>query len=120
MNTQDGNYDYTKPWRTSNDDGPEPGPRYDYMGPFASKEEEIITRALVSNTIPGVQLADVVRPPLPQIQLFPPKTGYRTRQIGIKDLRYVDELFTGPPVRQDAADQGYQGTMRYAQDNNSW
>lgn len=118
MNTQDGNYDYTKPWRTSEDN--EPGPRYDYMGPFATKEEEIITRALVSNTIPGVQLADVVRPPLPQIMLFPPKYGYRSRQIGLEDLMDVDALFLGPPTRENAADQGYQGTMRYAQDNNSW
>lgn len=117
MNTQDGKYDYTHPWQKEED---QPGPRYDYMGPFASKEEEIITRALVSNTIPGVQLQDVVRPPLPQIQLFPPKYGYRSRQIGLSDIAYVDELYAGPPTRENAADQGYQGTMRYAQENSSW
>lgn len=128
MNTADTNYDRTKPWREQPlqvDDGTypaqaQPGPRYDYMGPFSSKQDELISRALLANTIPGVQLADIVRPPIPMIDPFRSRYGYRTRQIGIADLMNVDELYTEPPVRYDAADQGWEGTLRNAQGGGFW
>lgn len=116
MNSPDTRYDYTDPDFADE----QPGPRYDYMGPFATKEQELISRAILPVVIPAVQLADLVRPPLPQVYLFPPKLGYRTRQIGIADLMNIDELYAEPPKRYDAADQGWEGTLRNAQGNNSW
>lgn len=116
MNSQDGRYDWTKPEYANE----QPGPRYDYMGPFGSKEEELISRAILPASIPAVQLADVVRPPIPNVYLFRPRFGYRSRQLGVADLMNIDELYAEPPVRHDAADQGWQGTLRDAQSNNSW
>jgi hypothetical protein len=90
------------------------------MGPFASKEEELISRAILPATIPKVQLVDAVRPPIPQIMLFRSRFGYRTKQLGIADLVNIDEIYAEPPTRNDAADQGYEGTLRNAQGNSSW
>ena len=116
MNSADGNYDHTKPWRRD----PQPGPRYDYMGPFSTLEEELTLRAKLAPTIPAVQLADIVRPQIPQVMLFRPKYGYRVRQIGIADLMNVDELFLDPGNQNGAADAGWQGTSRFAQQGGSW
>lgn len=116
MNSQDSRYDYTDPMYEDE----KLGPRYDYMGPFATKEQELTSRAILATTIPAAQLADIVRPPLPQLLLFRPRFGHRTAQLGIADLMNVDEIYAEPPTRYDAADQGWQGTLRNAQGNNSW
>jgi hypothetical protein len=112
MLNQDGVYDHTKGRPVVNED-PEPSLlRYDYMGPFANAQEAMMVRALRSVTMPGALLSDIVRPPMPQIQLFPPRFGYRTRQLDITDIMDVNAEM--PPTRVDfTRDPGqYQGTAR--------
>jgi hypothetical protein len=89
MMNQDGVYDHSKGRGIVSED-PEPSLlRYDYMGPFAN-----------------------VRPPLPQINMFPPRYGYRTRELGIMDVMDVNDQFQ--PTRVDfTREQGaYSGTAR--------
>ena len=122
MNSQDSVYDHSKPRQivgTRNEDE-DLGVRYDYMGPFANKQEQLLSQALNAVTMPGEALQQVVRPPLPQVNLFPPKYGYRTRALSILDVMDVDEEFQ--PVRVDftASQAGYQGTQRNAQGQGFW
>ena len=107
--SQDSVYDHSKP-RDIVDNGPKI--RYDYMGPFASTTEALITRAVRSVTLPKEMIQDIVRPPLPQVELFPPRFGYRTRELGIMDVMNVDEQFE--PTRTDFSRSAgsYQGTAR--------
>ena len=109
---QDGVYDHSKGRPIVGED-PEPSLlRYDFMGPFANAQEAFMARALKAATMPAALLTDLVRPPLPQIQLFPPRFGYRTRQLGIQDVMDVNAEL--PPTRVDfTRDPGsYQGTAR--------
>jgi len=115
MQNQDSVYDHTKPRSIVGNGEPDPQMiRYDYMGPFANIQEALLTRAIRSVTLPASMIQDIVRPPLPQVQLFPPRFGYRTRALGIKDVMNVDDEFQ--PVRVDYSNsQGsYQGTSRNA------
>lgn len=109
MQQQDGVYDHSK-GRAIVDNGPEI--RYDYMGPFKDTQDMLITRAVRSVTMPAAMLQDLVRPHLPQIQLFPPRYGYRTRQLSITDVMDVDANFQ--PTRTDYTQSpgSYQGTSR--------
>jgi hypothetical protein len=112
MENQNGVYDLTKGRAIVGED-PEPSLlRYDYMGPFANAQEAFMVRALRSATMPAALLQDIVRPPLPQVQLFPPRYGYRTRELGIMDVMDVNSEFQ--PTRVDFTREpgGYQGTSR--------
>lgn len=107
-----GVYDYSKGRPIVNED-PDPSLlRYDFMGPFANAQEAFMARALKSTTMPAALLQDLIRPPLPQVQLFPPRFGYRTREIGILDVMDVNDAFQ--PTRVDFTREpgGYQGTAR--------
>ena len=57
-----------------------------YIGPFASNQERMLTQAIATNTMPGVQLQEFVRPNIPQIQLIPARYGYVKEQLGIADI----------------------------------
>jgi hypothetical protein len=106
---QDSVYDHSKNRPILSED---PQIRYDYMGPFADTQEALLTRAVRSVTLPKSMIQDIVRPPLPQVQLFPPRFGYRTRAIGIMDVMDVNEQFE--PTRTDYSQSptSYQGTSR--------
>jgi len=119
MNSQDSIYDRSKP-RGIVADQEEVGIRYDYMGPFGSVQERLLSQALNSLTMPGAQLQQVVRPNLPQIDPFRPRLGYRTRALSIMDIMNVDQEFQ--PERKDftGGDAGYEGTLRNAQDQGFW
>jgi len=112
MEDANGVYDYSKGRPIVNED-PEPSLlRYDFMGPFANAQEAFMARALKSATMPAALIPDLIRPPLPQVQLFPPRFGYRTRQLGIQDVMDVNNAFQ--PTRVDFTREpgGYQGTAR--------
>jgi hypothetical protein len=112
MMNQDGVYDHSKGRAIVNED-PEPSLlRYDYMGPFANLQEALMARALKSVTVPAQLIPDIVRPPLPNLQMFPPRYGYRTRELGIMDVMDVNDEFQ--PTRTDFTREpgGYQGTAR--------
>jgi hypothetical protein len=107
----DGRYDYTKPWDGPGQSG---APKWTYNGPWASNEERLTQQALVVATIPGVQLQKLVKAPLPQIQLFPPKYGYGDRrQPDIDDVVSVNRIYTEPRVSwYSGGVAGYTGSSR--------
>ena len=119
MNSQDGVYDRSKPRQITQEDT-DPGIRYDYMGPFKSFEDALLSQALNVITMPREEVARVVRPRLPQLQLFRPTQGYRTRALGINDIIEVNQ--EQPPTRVDftGGHAGYQGTERNAQSGGFW
>jgi hypothetical protein len=124
-NTPDGRYDTTKPWQNKpgmvRDDEADPyNLRYDYLGPHGSRDEAVISQAIASVTTPAQFLQDIVRPPLPQVQLFRSRFGYRSRQIGIADIMDVDEIYAEPRTDLSGGIGGYEGTSRNSSGNASY
>lgn len=77
-------------------------PPQQYLGPFASNQERVITQALAVGQMSAAEVQQYVRPPLPQVNLFPSRYGYDRRAYGIED--FID--FTGRPMqRTDYAQQ---------------
>lgn len=97
----------------------EPEARYDYFGPYDSRDQAVLSQALASTTVPGEYLADIVRPPLPQVQLFRSRYGYRTRELGIADIMDVDEIYAQPREEQGGS-AGTGGTSRNSFGNGTW
>lgn len=111
MNSPDGVYN-RRAWS--------PPLRWTYAGPGATHEEQITQEAISANTQDGQFLAESVRPPLPQIRLFPERFGYPSEQLRIDDVinldrRYKDvrvSWFSGGPA-------SFNGAPRNAQEG-SW
>jgi len=61
-------------------------PPQEYIGPFASNQERLLSQSLAAWSMTGEEIQAYVRPPLPQIKLFPPRFGYTEHEIGIEDL----------------------------------
>ena len=57
-----------------------------YIGPFQSNQERLLSQSLAVNSMTGQELQTYVRPPLPQVKLFPEKYGYETSELGIEDI----------------------------------
>lgn len=57
-----------------------------YIGPFASNQEQNLSQALAALSMTSEQIQELVRPNLPQVELFPEKYGYSTREYGIDDI----------------------------------
>jgi len=93
--------------------------RYDYLGPHSSRDQALMTQAIASVTTPGEYLTDIVRPPLPQVQLFRPRYGYRTRELEISDIMDVDEIYDEPRTELGGA-AGYEGSSRNSLGNASY
>lgn len=93
--------------------------RYDYLGPHSSRDQALMTQAIASVTTPGEYLTDIVRPPLPQVELFRSRYGYRTREIGISDIMNVDEIYAEPRTEVTGA-AGYEGSSRNSSGNASY
>lgn len=89
-------------------------PRQDYGIRFTDRENELTSKALSSVTMPGDYLGDIVRPELPQIALFRPKYGYRTREISVYDCMDVSNLYS------DSDDFGFSGSSRSNQSGVFW
>ena len=139
----DGRYDYTKPWvynpesyaNAGVESQIQPGatapnfdenaalnpnsiwsnpPRWAYNGPFASNMERLTQQALMAATMPGVQLQEMVRPPIPQIRLFPDRFGFGERsQPDIYDVISLDRVYMEPRVSwYSGSPAGYSGSSR--------
>jgi hypothetical protein len=119
----DGNYDQTKPWAGPGDSGANATNRHaptsaekswTYLGPWASNEERLVQQALVVAMIPGAKIRDMVKPPLPQIRLFPDRFGYGPRtQPEIEDIVSIDRVYTEPRVSWYSGGVGsYSGSSR--------
>ena len=108
----DGRYDYTKPWVTNVPQVSQP--RWSYNGPFASNMERLTQQALMVATVPGAQIQQMVRPPLPQIHLFPDRFGFGIRlQPSIDDVVSIDRIYTEPRVSwYSGSPAGYSGSSR--------
>jgi len=85
-NTPDGRYGY-RAWDKAIGVPKEAAmPPQEYLGPFASNNERMLSQALKVGNLTAAEIQDYVRPPLPQINLFPNKFGYETSEYGIKDI----------------------------------
>jgi len=103
-----------KPWGPPSAEG-YVSPRWTYKGPWVNNESRLVNQALSVMQIPGEELADMVRPNLPQIALFPPRRGYRTHVPGINDIVQVDRFYQNPRVAWfSGGPAGYSGTTRNA------
>lgn len=109
----DGVYDYTKPWR-SGVPSDVVQPRWTYDGPWGSNESRLTQQALAVATMPGRVIQQKVRPPLPQIRLFPDRFGYGDRrQPGIDDIVSIDRVYMEPRVSwYSGGVSGYQAASR--------
>jgi hypothetical protein len=112
--TFDGRYDYTKPWVTNQPSDAGLPPMSSYNGPWASNMERLTQQALMAATIPGAQLQEMVRPPIPQIRLFPDRFGFGNRlQPDINDVVSLDRVYTEPRVSwYSGSPAGYSGASR--------
>jgi len=124
-NTPDGRYDTTRPWQNKpgmvRENEADPYDlRYDYLAPRGSRAEAIMSQALVANTTPGEHLADIVRPPLPQVQLFRSRYGYRSRELGISDIMDIDEIYAEPRSDASGGIGGFEGSSRNSSGNGTW
>lgn len=81
-NTPDGVYG-SHPWQA-----PREGayPPQAYIGPFASNQERLLTQSLEIGNMTASEIQAYVRPNLPQIELFPARYGYETKEYGINDI----------------------------------
>lgn len=121
-NRTEGTLDHSKPYPVGGQglpgaypvNGSLQPPRWSYIGPWASNEERLTQQALVVATIPGAQLQEMVRPPLPQIQVFPPRFGYGDRRVpSIDDIITVDRTYPEPRVSWYSGGVGsYSGSSR--------
>jgi hypothetical protein len=110
-NIQDARYDH-KPWSPGVAPGPMK-PRSQYLGPFASNEERLTQQAIQANLLPGNELAEIVRPPLPQVVPFRDRYGYEDRVPTIYDIVEVARNYTEPRVSwYSGGPGGYAGASR--------
>lgn len=89
---------------------------YDQKRPWGSNEERLTGEALAASQTPGDVLAEMVRPPLPQIIMFPPLYGYPSysqRQATIDSV--LGESRFGPNQRTDfsGGEAGWQASARF-------
>ena len=81
-NTPDGVYS-NRPWIAK----PEAAyPPQAYIGPFASNQEQMVSQAMASLNMTSEQIQEFCRPNLPQVELFPDKYGYSTKEYGLDDI----------------------------------
>lgn len=119
--TFDGRYDYTKPWVTNSPSEEDYAqPKWTYNGPWASNMERLTQQALMAATIPGAQLQQLVRPPLPQIRLFPDRFGFGERtQPEIDDVVSLDRVYQEPRISwYSGSPAGYSGSSRNSLESN--
>ncbi|CAB4129657.1 hypothetical protein UFOVP115_77 [uncultured Caudovirales phage] len=85
-NTADGKYGY-RAWDKPVGVPKEAAyPPQEYVGPFASNSERMLSQSFAINSMSAEEIKQYVRPPLPQVKLFPNKFGYETHEYGIKDI----------------------------------
>ena len=81
-NTPDGVYS-RKPWQSP----PEAAyPPQQYLGPFADNQDRLLTQALAAQLMERQEVQEYVRPPLPQVRLFPSRYGYINTEYTIDDI----------------------------------
>lgn len=103
-----------KPWMAP----PEAAyPPQEYMGPFQSNQERLLSQSLAAFNMSGAELQEYVRPPLPQVKLFPEKYGFSETEIGIVDVvdlprraqQRVESDFSQTPNTQQSSSRNTLG-----------
>lgn len=65
-------------------------PPQQYLGPFASNRERLLSQALEVANMSAAEVQQYVRPNLPQIELFPDKYGFSRNEYSINDIMGVN------------------------------
>ena len=94
------------------------GDVYLQAAPFYRNEERLVSQALMVATIPGAVLQAQVRPPLPQVNPFPPRFGYpesQDRQWGVETVLDFPRAYRN---RQDDTSGGVAGIQAGARNTN--
>ena len=103
-----------KPWQAP----PEAAyPPQAYIGPFASNQERLLSQSLAANMMTGAELQEYVRPPLPQVKLFPERYGYTQTEISVEDIielpgraqQRVESDFSNTPNTQESTSRNTLG-----------
>jgi hypothetical protein len=71
-------------WSAPTADAPQPP--QEYLGPFASNQERLLTQSLATWNMSASEIQEYVRPPLPQVKLFPARYGFTEYEITIQDI----------------------------------
>jgi hypothetical protein len=110
----DGQYDHTKPWQARPPFQPDQvAKRWQYNGPWNTNMERLTSQALMVMSIPGADIQRMVRPPLPQVRLFPEKYGYNRKMFGIDDIVSIDRNYVEPRIQwYSGSPAGYSGSDR--------
>jgi hypothetical protein len=61
-------------------------PPQEYIGTFQSNQERLMSQSLAAFSMTAAEVQEFVRPPLPQIKLFPARYGYSEDEIGVEDI----------------------------------
>ena len=91
-NTPDGEYG-NRPWNSNRPwvaHGKAAYPPQAYIGPFASNQERLLTQSMEVGNMSAEEIQEYVRPPLPQVQLFPARYGYKTEEYGLMDIVQIN------------------------------
>ena len=97
-----------KPWQAP----PEAAyPPQQYVGPFASNQERLLSQSMAVNMMTGAEIQELVRPPLPQVKLFPDRFGYTDVELTIEDIialprvnqQRVESDFSNTPNTQESS-----------------
>ena len=97
-----------KPWQAP----PEAAyPPQQYVGPFASNQERLLSQSMAVNMMTGQEIQELVRPPLPQVKLFPDRYGYTDVELTIEDIialprvnqQRVESDFSNTPNTQESS-----------------
>lgn len=89
---------------------------YDRRRPWETNEERLVTDALMANTMPSEEIATMVRPPLPQIRLFPPifgLTSYQDRQSRIDDVIVAEPRPADFRSNLSGGEAGFMASARF-------
>lgn len=74
----------------------------------ASNEERLVSAALAANLVPEEELR-AIRPPLPQIQLFPPRFGLDHPPLTMRDIMAVGRRYPDSANQRSGGAGGYAG-----------
>lgn len=95
---------------------------YEQAKPFQSNAERLVSEALASSQAPESLLAGL-RPPLPQIDPFPPRLGYpsyQDRQTTVRAVLGFHRLYPDARTEVSGGAAGYQASSRNVQSDGSW
>jgi hypothetical protein len=71
-------------WSAPTADAPQPP--QEYIGPFQSNQERLLSQSLAAWNMTAAEVQEYVRPPLPQVKLFPSRYGFTEFELTIEDI----------------------------------